>query len=195
MEMKRFSLFLSFFAVMLLMGAGCQQDVVTDTDTEPVIDRSAILQEAKENGLIMNEEEVTVMADADIASVPELSKDVNPADVDTTGWLSGALADVTGGSAYGIASAQFANGTYELVVTTGGLTQPSADYFYEGWVVRRGDDMSVISTGALEVVDGAYVNTFMSSEDLTDHTFYVLTLEPDDGDPAPAEHILEGTMK
>lgn len=39
------------------------------------------------------------------------------------------------------------------------------------------------------------MNTYSSGEDLTDHNFYVLTIEPDDGNPAPADHIVEGTLK
>lgn len=107
----------------------------------------------------------------------------------------GTLEDVTGGNSSGTAMAKYADGSYKLVATFENLPEPKEDYFYEGWVVRKGANMSVISTGALEKVDGEYINTYMSEQDLTDHTFYVLTIEPDDGDPAPADHVVEGTMK
>lgn len=120
--------------------------------------------------------------------------------------ISGELLDVTkgedvrgintGGTASGTASAGFANGQYRLEAVFENLPEPQGTDFYEGWVVRRGGEFSVISTGPLTQEDGTtYSNVFTSAEDLLDHDFYVLTLEPDDGDPAPADHIVEGEMK
>lgn len=116
----------------------------------------------------------------------------------------GNLLDVTGGSdvrgintageSSGTAKATFADGVYSLVATFSDLPDPVGTDFYEGWVVRRGADFSVISTGSLEKTDGVYTNIYSSGTDLTDHDFYVLTLEPDDGDPSPADHIVEGVM-
>ncbi len=115
----------------------------------------------------------------------------------------GDLSDVTGGEtvtgintnnqASGVAKARYTDGSYELLATFDGLPEPEGTDFYEGWVVRN-NPQSVISTGEAELVDGSYENTYSSDQDLTDHDFYVLTIEPDDGDPAPAGHILEGTM-
>lgn len=116
----------------------------------------------------------------------------------------GTLADVTEGNdvrgintegdSTGLAQAVYKDGSYELTVAFENLPDPVGDDFYEGWVVRKGVNSNVISSGALKKVDGFYVNNFGSDEDLTDHDFYVLTLEPNDGDPAPADHILEGTL-
>ena len=117
---------------------------------------------------------------------------------------TGILADVTGGSSIrgvdtegkssGIAKAVTENNVYSLFVSFDDLPDPSGTDFYEGWVVRRGLNFSVISTGKTKKVDGKYVNMYQSETDLIDHDFYVLTLEPDDGNPAPAEHILEGVL-
>ena len=104
------------------------------------------------------------------------------------------LADVSGGSGTGYAGALVVEGTYTLHAKMENLPHPEQGYFYEGWVVRS-EPLSVISTGEATRSFGKYYNGFTSDQDLTDHTQYVLTLEPDDGDPAPAEHILEGTMK
>ncbi|MFC1599533.1 anti-sigma factor [Patescibacteria group bacterium] len=103
------------------------------------------------------------------------------------------LEDVSGGTATGNAGAYFEEG-YNLFAEFNGLPHPEEGYFYEGWVVRN-SPLSVISTGKAERSLGDYFNDFQSDDNLLDHDFYVLTLEPDDGDPAPAEHILEGTMK
>ena len=117
---------------------------------------------------------------------------------------SGQLADVTegkiirgtsyDGKSSGTAKANFKDGAYSLLVTFENLPDPQGTDFYEGWIVRKGPQFSVISTGEVGRVDEVYTDTYLSGEDLTDHNFYVLTIEPDDGDPAPADHILEGTM-
>lgn len=115
---------------------------------------------------------------------------------DVKGWRAGALADVTGGGSFGLAHVQLVDGQFTLIAKLGGLPDPADGYFYEGWLVRRGAELSVVSTGrALRADEDWYLNVFHSPTDLLDHDFYVLTLEPDDGDPAPAEHILEGTIK
>ena len=100
----------------------------------------------------------------------------------------------TDNKATGIAQSKFKNSSYNLLATFEGLPDPQGSNFYEGWIVRREPKFSVKSTGRAEKKDGIYQNTFTADEDLTDHDFYVLTIEPDDGDPAPAEHILEGVM-
>ena len=107
----------------------------------------------------------------------------------------GDLVDVSGGEASGTARAYFNGQEYILVADFNNLPDPESGYFYEGWVVRK-QPLSVISTGSAKSrkLESTYQNTFISNQDLTDHDFYVLTIEPDDGDPAPAAHILEGTM-
>lgn len=111
------------------------------------------------------------------------------------------LADVSGGQGSGTAVATTAEGTYQLFVQTSALPKPSGTDFYEGWVVRQ-EPLSVISTGRLEIDESqpsdeqtaAYLNIYANDMDLSDHLKYVLTLEPDDGDPAPATHILDGEV-
>jgi hypothetical protein len=116
---------------------------------------------------------------------------------------SGTLEDVTdgksirglstSGAAIGEAKASFSDGKYSLMATFENLPDPKGGEFYEGWVVRK-SPFDFISTGELQKVDGMYINTYTSGSDLTAYSFYVLTVEPDDGDPAPADHIVEGTM-
>lgn len=103
------------------------------------------------------------------------------------------LDDVSDGSSSGTAYANYNDDGYVVYATFDSLPELVEGFFYEGWVVRKSPN-DVISTGVAEMVNGVYTNTFTSSSDLTDHDFYVLTLEPDDGDPAPAKHILEGTL-
>lgn len=113
-------------------------------------------------------------------------------EVVTFDFYTDELVDVSGGTATGYAGAYFSD-EYYLFAEFEDLPVLEDGYFYEGWVVRQ-SPLSVISTGATVISEDMHYNEFSSEEDLTDHDFYVLTLEPDDGDPAPAAHILEGTM-
>ncbi len=107
----------------------------------------------------------------------------------------GELLSTSKGKANGIAQASFKNNQYQLVARFQDLPDLQGTDFYEGWIVRKGLKFDVISTGKATKENGEFINTYSTNIDLTDHDFYVLTLEPNDGDPAPAEHILEGTLK
>jgi hypothetical protein len=140
-------------------------------------------------------------------STTEATTDTSPANGSETPRyiLSGSLEDVTEGkevrgiktlpSTTGTVQAGFAGETFIMEAIFSDLPEPQGDDFYEGWLVRKGLRFSVVSTGKLtDEGDGAYSNLFTSEEDLLDHDFYVLTIEPNDGDPAPADHILEGDL-
>lgn len=109
---------------------------------------------------------------------------------------SGMLEDVSEGSAFGSASATYGiEEGYKIIANFEALPNPEGTDFYEGWIVRKGLNFDVLSTGKAEKdLNGNYENTFNSNENLLDHDFYVLTIEPEDGNPDPAGHILEGTL-
>ncbi len=105
------------------------------------------------------------------------------------------LEDVANSGGSGTVMAGFIENEYRMIAPLENLPDPEGTDFYEGWIVRPAP-LSIISTGVAEKSeDGTYTNTFIDSKDLTDHSKYVLTLEPDDGDPAPAKHILEGIFQ
>jgi len=146
---------------------------------------------------VMKEDDKMMMADAVVedAMMKETDDAMMMAMKDAEYAYIGVLSDVSGGTATGTAMANYDEDGYMMYATFDGLPALEDGYFYEGWIVRRGDNFDVISTGELTMTDGVYTNSYASGADLTDHSFYVLTLEPDDGDPAPAEHILEGVME
>ena len=75
------------------------------------------------------------------------------------------------------------------------LPDPEGEDFYEGWAVRK-EPFAFISTGKVtKNASGKYTNEFYSETDYRGYDFYVLTLEPNDNNPAPADHIIEGDMK
>lgn len=98
-------------------------------------------------------------------------------------------ADTTGTARYG-----YIDGTYNLLVEFTDLPTPNNDDFYEGWIVRQ-SPFAFISTGELKYEQDKWINEFSSDIDYSDYDFYVLTIEPNDGDPAPAGHVLEGYMR
>lgn len=116
----------------------------------------------------------------------------NIADIDFKN--TGALADVSGGNASGTVGADVIDSVYHLYASFENLPEPEEGYFYEGWIVST-DPLSVISTGEVTEYNGKTVNAYLSRANLIGHNTYVLTLEPRDSDPAPAEHVLEGVIE
>lgn len=90
-------------------------------------------------------------------------------------------------------------GGYSYISANAILPPLEEGYFYEGWVVRS-EPLDVVSTGALEQVefeDGIldFRNNLELEGDFSEHVQYIITLEPDDGDPAPAAHVAETTFE
>lgn len=137
---------------------------------------------------------------------PAAGEASEPAEAPFPYTISTTLRDVTDGATLyggyttnpdstGEARAGYDGEDYRLETTFENMPLAGEDAFYEGWIVTP-DGSSVISTGELvREAEGMYSNAYSDTTDLTDHTLYVLTLEPRDGDPAPAEHVLEGTMR
>lgn len=93
----------------------------------------------------------------------------------------------------GEAASGWDGSTYSLYAEIDGLPTPQGADFYEGWIVRM-DPFAFISTGKLVKRGDVFVNGYTSNKNLIDFDLYVLTLEPDDDDPAPAAHVVEGKM-
>lgn len=74
------------------------------------------------------------------------------------------------------------------------LPDPEPDNFYE-WRIVRPSPLDVISTWVVYKEWDVRVNDRTSDFNLDNHTKYVLTLEPNDDDPAPADHIFDGEIK
>ena len=113
--------------------------------------------------------------------------------VDVTNWVE-FRGITTSADASGFGKVAWDGSTFNLHSVFTGLSDPRGDDFYEGWLVRQ-TPFAFISTGVLEKdAEGAYHNIWSSSTDYSDYSLYVLTLEPNDGNDAPADHILEGPV-
>lgn len=104
------------------------------------------------------------------------------------------LADIAGMNVKGEAAYRFMNDRYELLVTAE-LPSPPDGYFYEGWLVRSAS-AGQISVGKLfKQSDGRYTVYFSDQRNYSDFSRVVIALEPDDGNPEPGKHILEGDFQ
>jgi len=166
------------------------------------IDRQAILEDAKEAGLIMDDDELQAMADVGNLVTVEgdisLDETVLKAAKKDDYRVSGALADVTGGGSFGIVKSKSEEGTFTLYATVGALPVLQEDQHYEAWLVKRDASMHVVSLGGLSVPVGEeerWSFLYSSKQDLSQYDFFVLTSEWNDTNPTPGLHILEGVME
>ncbi|MDA1208423.1 MAG: anti-sigma factor [bacterium] len=109
-------------------------------------------------------------------------------------WFAiGSLTGVEAAIANGVAQVHvYADGA-SLHTAQLNIKRPEDGYFYEGWIIKDGD---VISTGHAKsrFGDVRHFIQFETDKNLTGYTKVVITLEPDDGDPAPAGHVAEGVL-
>lgn len=178
--------FLYLFLLVSVVSYGCSSVEKTEPDAEVAALMAPVVPEFDTNFIEVDQAVINAMMDTEFEYVAELK--------DVTGGEK-ILGISTQGSATGTAQALIVRGKYRMLAMFEGLPDPQGTDFYEGWIVRRGENFDVLSTGKAEKVDGGYVNGYSSGKDLINYSFYVLTLEPDDGNPRPAVHILEGPME
>ncbi|MFC1617692.1 anti-sigma factor [Patescibacteria group bacterium] len=132
----------------------------------------------------------TVEVVSDAEAVEDNSEDIY-AGADTIN-----LVDVTGGNATGEAWIVFKDDTTYHKVIARNMPDLVANDFYEGWLVKKPASGGFFSTGEMFYDDdeGAWVLEYEVAGDKSDYPDVVITIEPDDGDPDPAEHILEGGL-
>jgi hypothetical protein len=99
------------------------------------------------------------------------------------------LQDASGGNASGQAQRAFSDGRFYLKMTAANLLFLEKGFYYEGWLEQ---DNSFISIGRMELDNSSGVLYYTASVDRSDYNRVLLSQEPEDGDPAPAEVILEG---
>jgi hypothetical protein len=197
-DMKRIFLMTSVLLCFVVVGFGCVKDVKPTVEQKQVIDRNAILLDARNQGLIMDTGEVEHMKDVSVL-VQDEGNVVAPAwnsfaGTDYKTWTAAALADVTGGSSYGLAYLQFSKGTFRIVASFGGLVQPTDGSYYNTWLVKRGDGMKMINLGKLISSESEMKLTYASKTDLSEYDFFVVTLQSPDT-TIPGEHLLEGVIR
>ncbi|KKU32218.1 MAG: hypothetical protein UX57_C0007G0002 [Candidatus Uhrbacteria bacterium GW2011_GWE2_46_68] len=200
----RLALSVALFVCLATIGFGClSKNESKDTqEGSVVIDRQAILEDAKEAGLIMDDDELQAMADVGNLVTVEGEILMNETVLESAKKddyrVSGALADVTAGGSFGVVKSKSEEGTFTLYATVGALPVLHEDQHYEAWLVKRDALMRVVSLGDLTVPAGEeerWSFLYTSKEDLSQYDFFVFTSEWNDTNPTPGLHILEGVME
>jgi hypothetical protein len=107
-----------------------------------------------------------------------------PSDVDKT-----ELTGVSGSEGLGVATRKFTNGEFELTILAD-LPTPQAGYFYQGWIKK---DSDYVSVGKLELAKGGYLLDFSSDTNYSDYNSVIVTSEKVN-DKNPETHLLEGSF-
>lgn len=87
----------------------------------------------------------------------------------------------------------FSDGKFYYRLKGTGFALPEKGYYFEGWFKKDDDFLSI---GRLEIntLGGAELY-YTASEDRSDYSQILITLEPEDGNSAPAKIVLEGRFK
>ncbi len=135
-------------------------------------------------------EEVVQVTDAETDEIEDI--------LDTDTFEQTSLADPNGRGYTGIARRGIENDLFTHVIVADLPAINTDAYFYEGWLVQPGV-LQFFSTGEMFArEDGKWGLVWEVQENdqkvnVVDFPRAVITLEPRDGDPAPAaDHVLEG---
>lgn len=142
----------------------------------------------QEEGMVKKTEEGTqVMTEEEVKKIrEEIDGVLSNQDIEGT-----TLEDVSDGQMTGEAKRAFSDGKFYHKVEASGLRNLEKGFYYEGWLMEL--DGSYISTGRMET--DAFGNGklyYMASSDKSEYSKVIVTLEPEDGNSQPAEHLLEG---
>ena len=133
-------------------------------------------------------------AAADVSPEADIAQDTTRVMVDSEA-LETALLGIGDFHGSGTASSQFVDGKFQHVIVAS-LPSPSEGYTYEGWLIRS-KPFDFFSTGRLiqHADDLKWYLLLEFAEDRRDYKKVVVTLEPNDNNPAPADHVLEGVFE
>lgn len=115
----------------------------------------------------------------------DIPEDVDKAELD----------DATGGTATGLATRKFEDGTFTHGVLAD-LPDPETGKFYQGWLVKGeegDDDFDIVSTGRLSMAKGGWSLDFQASTDYSDYSRVLITAEERE-DSTPEDTLLEGSF-
>lgn len=135
-----------------------------------------------------------IVLDEDVQSEANIAQDTTSIQV-ADGAQEIAMRPVGGFRGSATTSVQFGEEGFQHVVAAT-LPDPPVGYYYEGWLIRS-KPFDFFSTGRLiqHADDLRWYLLWESADDYSDYTKVIVTLEPEDGDIAPADHVLEGVFE
>jgi len=179
--MKNLSLFATLAFVVILAGCSHVDPEAPTSSLEDMVEQPPVVDTADDANKDTAAEDDFLVETADIfAGIDSID-----------------LVDVAGGNAAGQAWVLIEkDGSTEHRVVASDLPELTNGDFYEGWLVRDPASLGFISTGEMVFDEEAnqWVLNYSSETDYSDYPGVVITLEPDDGDPAPAAHVLDGSF-
>jgi len=90
----------------------------------------------------------------------------------------------------------YQDNSYLMVASFENLPDLKDGSFYNGWLLKEGDDFKIINTKKALKLAGAYMNSYNSEKDLTDYNIYLLSIEEDNSVKKPSSNlILRGEIK
>ena len=157
-----------------------EKDTVSTTIPEEII--------VQEEGVVKkNGEEIEVMSEEEVLKMREEVDGVL-----STGGQTAVLKDVTGSQAKGEVKRAFSDGKFYYRITASGLRGGEKGCYFEGWL-RKDDDY--LSVGRMEInAFNEGVLYYTASIDRSNYDKALVTLEFEDGNSAPAKAVLEGTF-
>ncbi len=200
---KRVAAFGGLLLVAFLFGRSFGKDEAPSEMVEdelPVLDVGGVPYEPQTLDQILSGTTVTVplndpiVLDETAEAEADIAQDTATVEVDETA-REAALLGVGDGHGSGTATSQFVDGTFRHVVVAT-LPSPPEGYAYEGWLIRS-KPFDFFSSGRLiqHADDLKWYLLLESSQDRGDYKKVVVTLEPADNNPAPADHVLEGVFE
>lgn len=145
-------------------------------------------------------EEILVQQEGTVKKTGEIVQPLTEEEIKTLhAEIDTALADVEAinlkdtieNSAKAEAKKLFINDKFYYKLTATGLKLVDKGYYYEGWLVK---DDQYLSLGRLAIDESGNGSLYYtSSVDRSDYLKTVITLEPEDGNSAPGNQILEGS--
>lgn len=188
-----------FFGNRLLQSRGAGQGVVQEAQVRLLDIGGGASRVSLEEFLPGQTVSVPVSRSIVLENADEIGTEANVAqsteDVEISSQaFEAALSAVGNSHADGAATSDYVDGIFRhLVVAT--LPDPPEGYFYEGWLIRS-RPFDFFSTGEFiqHVDDLKWYLVYESDDDKRDYNKVIVTLEPNDGNLAPAEHVLEGVF-
>lgn len=165
-------------AGVLWLRSGNDQEPEVPSVTETFVEEGEFVEETDGQRRVLSEEEKE-----------QLKQKINQliADDKTESTVLNPVSGQGQGQAYKAVEA----GKYYFKYQVSGLKSPSKGYFYQAWV--EGEE-GPVSLGRLEMIDGEGVVYYMTNQDLSAYHQAMVTLEPEDGEEAPAEVVLKGSF-
>lgn len=102
------------------------------------------------------------------------------------------LKDVSGGGSSAIATRNLEGGVFVHTILAD-LPDPEAGNYYQGWLVKEGEEDKAIPTGRFSMAKGGYLLEFSSQTDYSDYKEVVVTKKTTSG-KLPKDHILKGNF-